>query len=112
MTVERSVAVGHVGVGAGTAGAVLGVSSNADATGSTVTNSYFWTHSGMPASCIGSNSNVTNPVVCNDVGTGLNYSTFSNFTSATAIYTGWDFTNTWKWPAAGGLPILKWQYEP
>ncbi|MCX6125460.1 MAG: hypothetical protein NTV34_19675, partial [Proteobacteria bacterium] len=96
----------------GNRGGILGKSLTSDASLSSVTSGYYWAHAGLPSACIGSNDNVTDPVTCNDIGNAAFYQTFSNFTSATSVYTNWDFTNTWKFPSAGGLPILKWQYEP
>ena len=114
LSFQDVVAVGHMSDAGSTVytGGILGWSQSTNATGSTVTSGYYWNHSAAPAACIGTNDNVTDPVTCNNIGNAAFYQTFSNFTSATSIYTNWDFTNVWKFPSGGGLPILKWQYEP
>ncbi len=80
--------------------------------GNQVVNSFFWNHSGVTAACVGDDQNITDTDTCNDVNLGLNYSLLSTFTSASAVYANWDFTNTWTFSSAGRLPQLKWQYEP
>ncbi len=109
LLIQDAVALGHVQSPAVDLGAILGQSTNTDATGSTVTTSYFWAHPGMPIPCIDNNSNMTDPVTCNDVEIPSFYQNLSNFTSATSVYANWDFVNEWKFPAAGGTPLLRWE---
>ncbi|MCX6126471.1 MAG: hypothetical protein NTV34_17185, partial [Proteobacteria bacterium] len=64
--------------------------------GNMINNSFYWLHTDVASSCIGSDLNAADADVCNDAAYGLDYSLYSNFTSQTAVYTNWDFTNTWK----------------
>jgi hypothetical protein len=107
--IQQSLAFGSHLTAATTVGSFAGFIENQ--AGNQVLDSYFWDHALNNGPCIAEDLNTGDADTCNDAGTGLNYSTFSNFTSATAVYSTWDFTNTWKFPSGGGLPILKWMIE-
>jgi hypothetical protein len=67
-----------------------------------LTNSYWLKPSGSPYSCFATNSNPGSPATCTDV-------TDSSFFSQAggSLYSTWDFTTVWTFPAGGGLPILR-----
>jgi hypothetical protein len=67
-----------------------------------LTNSYWLKPSGSPYSCFATNSNPGSPATCTDV-------TDSSFFSQAGgtLYSTWDFSTVWTFPAGGGLPILR-----
>ena len=67
-----------------------------------LTNSYWLKPSGSPYSCFATNSNTGSAATCTDV-------TDSSFFSQAggSLFSTWDFTTVWTFPAGGGLPILR-----
>lgn len=100
--------VGHIVSSTGSAGALVGDLGNYP--GLRIVSGNYWNHGTQPTTCILNDLNLVDADFCN-ISTE-DYSQFSTFTSPTAIYDNWDFTNVWKWPSASGMPLLKWEFEP
>jgi hypothetical protein len=87
------------GVVSGTATTLHGGLMSTKGTSATLTNLYWLKPTGSPFTCIGDNA-------ANAQCTTLSDSSFFSQAGGT-LYSTWDFSTVWTFPAGGGLPILR-----